>query len=42
LDVAGALDDGKVDYNISFNGQADDGDTVTVQLDYQYDYWYLA
>lgn len=42
LDVAGALDNFKVDYNISFNGQADDGDLVTVTLNYNYDYWYTA
>lgn len=42
LDVAGALDDFKVDYNISFNGQADNGDLVTVTLNYNYDYWYTA
>lgn len=42
VDVAGALDDHQVDYNISFNGQTESGDTATVTLNYSYDYWYWA
>ncbi|MFN3506061.1 MAG: hypothetical protein ACK4ZU_01195 [Allorhizobium sp.] len=39
--VAGALNDGKIDYNLTFV-QADPNDSVTVRVDYQYDYWYTA
>lgn len=39
--VSTALDDGKVDYNVNFN-KTDATDSVTVKLDYDYTYWYLA
>ncbi|MND03447.1 hypothetical protein D3C83_232640 [compost metagenome] len=38
---AGALEDGEVDFNVTF-AQADATDSVTVRIDYTYDYWYLA
>ena len=41
--VAGALDDGVVDFNVSKNGpNVDNTDTVTITLNYEYDYWYIA
>jgi hypothetical protein len=39
--TATALDDGSINYNVSFNN-TDPTDKVTVTLDYQYDYWYSA
>jgi hypothetical protein len=42
LDVPGALDDGQVDYIANITGPNEADDAVTVTVDYQYDYWYLA
>ncbi|MEP9396659.1 hypothetical protein [Mesorhizobium sp. KR2-14] len=39
---ASALNDNKIDYNVGFNGQADPTDSVTVRVDYTYDYWHWA
>lgn len=39
--LSGALADGQVDYNVRFT-QTQTTDQVTVTVDYQYDYWYLA
>jgi hypothetical protein len=39
---AGSLDDGTVDFNLNKNQSVDDADTVTVTIDYTYDYWYTA
>lgn len=38
--TANALADGSVDYNVAFN-KADDSDSITVTLNYKYDYWFM-
>lgn len=36
-----ALDDGKIDYNVRFNN-TDSTDSVTINVAYEYEYWYAA